>query len=64
MRNAPKILAQKQRNRHNGRLYGQQLVFHEILLSKEKTKAFDIKAVEYWMPVSQYIGGIEHAVGH
>jgi leucyl-tRNA synthetase/predicted alpha/beta hydrolase family esterase len=33
--------------------------------SPQENKApFDKKAVEYWMPVNQYVGGIEHAVGH
>ncbi|MBI4095677.1 MAG: leucine--tRNA ligase [DPANN group archaeon] len=31
---------------------------------KEKKLPFTKKAVDYWMPVNQYIGGIEHAVGH
>ncbi len=32
--------------------------------NKNSEKPFDSKKVNYWMPVDQYIGGIEHAVGH
>lgn len=31
---------------------------------KNDKEAFSSKAVDYWMPVDQYIGGIEHAVMH
>jgi leucyl-tRNA synthetase len=34
------------------------------LSPRDKTKAFDQKLVNRWLPVDQYIGGVEHAIMH
>ena len=31
---------------------------------KNKEDGFDLNEVKYWMPVDQYIGGVEHAILH
>ena len=38
--------------------------FLRFCSAKNKEKAFDINEIDYWMPVDQYIGGVEHAILH
>jgi leucyl-tRNA synthetase len=38
--------------------------FERFCSPREDTAMFDREQVKYWMPVDQYIGGIEHAILH
>ena len=38
--------------------------FMRFCSPKKNDKPFDIKELNYWMPVDQYIGGVEHAILH
>jgi len=38
--------------------------FARFCSPQSETEAFDRAAVDYWLPVDQYIGGVEHAVLH
>ncbi|MEM4282272.1 MAG: leucine--tRNA ligase [Candidatus Woesearchaeota archaeon] len=47
-----------------GGFFDSSWYFLRFCSPKEKKRPFNAAAVRYWMPVDQYIGGIEHAVGH
>lgn len=38
--------------------------FSKYTHPRSDTEAFDMDALKYWMPVDQYIGGVEHAILH
>jgi len=38
--------------------------FMRFCSSKNNSEPFDIDELNYWMPVDQYIGGVEHAILH
>jgi leucyl-tRNA synthetase len=38
--------------------------FYRYCDSKNSTAPFDPKKIDYWFPIDQYIGGVEHAILH
>jgi leucyl-tRNA synthetase len=38
--------------------------FLRFCSAQEKKKPFNVEDINYWMPVDQYIGGVEHAILH
>jgi leucyl-tRNA synthetase len=55
--------ARAARDRHHGHLRGQFVVLH-ALLRPDQCQAMVAEGADYWMPMDQYIGGIEHAILH
>ena len=52
------------RNRHSRYICRFFMVFFKFCSPKNEKIPFDFEDVNYWMPVDQYIGGVEHAILH
>ncbi len=56
--------ARPPRDRHHGHLHVLQLVLPALQRPHNDALPFGREAVDSWLPVDQYVGGIEHAILH
>ena len=48
----------------DARYFWMSWYFLRFCSSDNQDKPFDKDEIKYWMPVDQYIGGVEHAILH
>ena len=60
----PRAAALPARDGHDGHVRRLVLVLPPLRGRRNDDAAWDQQIVDYWLPVKQYIGGVEHAVLH